>query len=554
MTGQTVERAQWQAVALFFLLTFFLLSFFFLRMSILWDSDSYYHLAVARHDAIHGVSTPVPWARFSLLSNGGDKELLFHLALIPFASAIDPSTGGRLAAAFFNALIATLLAWLTVRAIGVWGFAVPLWLWIAAPVLVARLVRLRPELLALTIILAAIPFAARRNRMALALLAALFAWSYTAWHVFLFLCVLWLMESGGIAACTAGTLAGLLLRPHPLANLRIWYVQNVLFFLQKSGLDVGNEIGPPSSGTLVQMLPWLGAIAAIVYYRRPCPDRRLAWAVSVPALVFALLFLGMARMSVYAIPLLTMAALFWCVPRKLPLILGVSALCASPFVLNPQLLRILRGGVSEADWNAFGRAVPSGARIAASWGDAEIYAFAAPQGRYLNVLDPIFMAVPHRREYDAQRSLFDGSDPDPATTAHDVLDSDYLAFDWTGAPRSLIERVKSDPRFRVRYGGYNVLLQIVPVPNLSYVDLSPAPRGKWSGTLAGGSYLFSPYGASSLAIDGRIVLRSSGTAAVVGRGARFEVPAGRHRIEVDSWARGRFNGFYLLPATSGQQR
>jgi len=81
-------------------------------LPVLPDNDSYYHLAVARHYAEHGVRAPIPWARFSILNDGlGDKELLFHLLLAPFvALARDASRGGILALALLNALVATVLA------------------------------------------------------------------------------------------------------------------------------------------------------------------------------------------------------------------------------------------------------------------------------------------------------------------------------------------------------------------------------------------------------------------------------------------------------------
>ena len=71
------------------------------------------------------------------------------------------------------------------------------------------------------------------------------------------------------------------------------------------------------------------------------------------------------------------------------------------------------------------------------------------------------MARPHPREYAIQRAIFDGTVPDIAVAVKRDLDSDFLAFDWTTASPKLIERVKRDPRFKVRYGGYNVLLEVV---------------------------------------------------------------------------------------------
>jgi hypothetical protein len=539
------------ATAIAFTVAFFAFAFFFLRMSILWDADSYYHLAVARHYTQHGIGAPVPWGRFSLFAAGGDKELLFHVVLMPFTTWFDPATGGRIALALFNAALFAAIANLSARAIGVGGFLVPLWLWVAVPPLFARAVRLRPELMALLLILIAIPFAARRRWIVLGVLALVFTYAYTAWHVFLALCFVWAYLNGrernGFLYPLGGTLAALFLRSSPVETLKIWYVQNILYFFEKSRLDVGNEIRPPTGQTILVVLPWAAAILAMRFLRRREEPHPLAAAALVPASLFLLLFAFMSRMSLYAFPLVTIAVVLALKPRWLPLIAVISALIVLPLAAHPALMKILRGTISEAEWRAFGRAVPPGAKIAARWGDAELYAFAAPQGRYLNVLDPIFMALPHPREYAAQRALFDGSDPDPATTAKKVLGSDFLAFDWTDAAPELIERTRSDPRFRVRYGGYNVLLEIVPAPGVTFLDLSRARCGTWShNETRGGTFLLAPYGPAIVALDRQVVARVPGVHAIVGRGTRLSIPEGEHRIDVHTCRDGAWSGFYLL--------
>ena len=53
------------------------------------DFDSYYHLAVARLYRAEGFVRGLAWARPSLLGERlGDKELLFHLLLPPFATPL----------------------------------------------------------------------------------------------------------------------------------------------------------------------------------------------------------------------------------------------------------------------------------------------------------------------------------------------------------------------------------------------------------------------------------------------------------------------------------
>jgi len=600
------RRALRIATAVFFLGALSGFAALYLRMAILWDADSYYHLAVARLYAHEGLFATIPWARFSLLAQGGDKDLLFHIALMPFVSVIDPSTGGRLALAVINALLAATIGNLAARAIGLWGFVVPLWLWIAAPPFFARVVRLRPELGALLIILIAIPFAARRRWLALGVLAAAFTWAYTAFHVFLALCVLWWIverrprsaDDGRQPAAALlwpflGALIALIVRPHPIANGRLWFVQNVEFFLNFRRLDAGNEILPPSLGRVAAATAaWLAALVVLAVVAARSRERLHPFtrAAAVPAIVFTILFLAMSRMALYVFPLATVAILFAIGPSLaihdsglrtsiLPITLAVSTLLAIPLAANPLFVRLVSGApvLSEADWTAFGRAVPRGAKVAATWGDAEIYAFWAPQGRYLDVLDPVFMALPYPRQYAIQRAMFGGAWPDVPFAAKAGLDSDWIALDWSDAPRIVIDRIRSDPRLRIVYGGYNLLAAIVPTdafvldwivtpdgtsapqryplaslplrPFEGFVDARRVTSSRCATftrhDVGPRRYAFAPYGKSAIALDGRVVLVTDGVAADLARAVPFELPPGPQRIDVRTCEAGGYNGFFL---------
>ena len=51
-----------------------------------WDADTAYHVAVSRLIARHGILHAFPWTPFSWLADHyADKELLFHLLLVPLA-------------------------------------------------------------------------------------------------------------------------------------------------------------------------------------------------------------------------------------------------------------------------------------------------------------------------------------------------------------------------------------------------------------------------------------------------------------------------------------
>ncbi len=162
----------------------------------LYDTDSYYHLAVARRYWDEGLRGGLPRARQSVMAAGfGDKELLFHLLLVPFVK-LGGTGGGKLAVAVFATLLALQVARLSVRAVGPWGALVPLWLLLTAFDLTNRLLRLRPEALSVLLLLVGAELAAAGRYRLLGALALIFAYSHTAWHTLPLLCGLWFLLQG----------------------------------------------------------------------------------------------------------------------------------------------------------------------------------------------------------------------------------------------------------------------------------------------------------------------------------------------------------------------
>ncbi|HEY0371663.1 MAG TPA: hypothetical protein VGD79_06655 [Thermoanaerobaculia bacterium] len=80
----------------------------------------------------------------------------------------------------------------------------------------------------------------------------------------------------------------------------------------------------------------------------------------------------------------------------------------------------------EADYGAFGKAVPPARKSPRTGDRRRCTASGHPRGRYLNVLDPIFANA-----YDAQRRVFESREPDVPRVVRTTLDSDYIAFPST---------------------------------------------------------------------------------------------------------------------------
>ncbi len=616
------RRQPWIGPAVVFALSLVFFGALFHQFPVLYDTDSYYHLAIARAYHRHGIIDSLPWAQLSLLHEFADKELLFHLALAPTADTAEPTAGGRWMLAGFNALVVAALAFLGQQAIGRWGLLTPLLLYAGSLDFVSRMIRLRPEILSLLLMLVATWCAANRRYRWLGLVAGLYTLSYTAFQALLGLCGAWFAQQlwgrgrrewSLILYPILGVALALLLHPHFPHHLAIWKVQNFDFFTGKNLLNVGGEINPQSSrDLLVDNLPW--ALGLIILWRaatrRAAPrDDPMADFLGISALIFGLLFLAMQRFSIYFIPFTTLAVFYDLRRRgatltpwtrlpwrgRAPLALGLALVLALGIPRTAELLQNLaktRGNLSrENEWNAFGRALPPGARVATEWGSTHLYMFWAPQATFLNVLDPIFMAIPYPQAYAALRAIFEGREPDIPMTLASELGSEYIALSTYHQNVRLRERLAADPRLSSVHQAHTSLYQVTPDANTHFVldwriipagsrlpladedatvDLLPYPRfadqklraiegyvdgrriSEHSGTANGGCiglvhqlpatdaetslvYELAPYGPTRIWLDqDPLVAIDQPSAAVLGQGVTFPVhlDPGAHRLTV----------------------
>ncbi len=193
-TSDRERTLAWAGPAATFVLALIFFGALFTRFPVLYDTDSYYHLAIARAYARHGIIDSLPWAQLSLLHELGDKEVLFHLLLAPLSDTANATAGGRIGLALLNALVAAAIAFLGVRAVGRWGLIAAPLLYLCSLDFLSRMIRLRPEILSLLLLLGVTWCAARGRYRWLGALAALYALSYTAFHALLGLCGAWFVQ------------------------------------------------------------------------------------------------------------------------------------------------------------------------------------------------------------------------------------------------------------------------------------------------------------------------------------------------------------------------
>ena len=576
---------------------------FFTRAARLLDADSYLHLALARTLAAHGFVDHLGWARFSTLGRSyGDKELLFHLLLVPFVKLAEPELGGKLALALLCAAIAVSLWQLGRLALGRAGALLPV-LVFGSGSFMLRALRLRPELLAILLLLWVVWALAERRCWLASALSCAFALSHTAFHSLLILSLLFGVWSRWserrwdwqlVAAVAVGCVAGVLIHPQFPTNLSVFWVQNVEFFRWRARLDVGGEFQPHTTLDLLQLDLWFWVgLAALVAARSPeaaetnAHARRMAAFCWIAAGAFGLLFAQMGRFATLAMPFAGLALCFELSARGLgvgarmrlpggrscPSVVGLGVIaalsCGSAGLtafINWRMAGSFDAGL-RGELEQLARRLPVGARVAANWDDAELYAFHAPHARYLNVLDPVFMAVGDPARHALWREVMAGSLPDVPSAITRGLDSEYLAF--SGPHEALLERLLSDPRVRVLARGRHWLFQLrgdVPAEFVS--DWQGSSGGAYvSGKLgADGCGMFehvapsmqtrlfelAAWGPSVLFIDGkqRLQLPAAGFARLgAGVALPIRVEAGSQRWTVRTCAHEGRAGFYFVDRT-----
>ncbi|CAB1059580.1 hypothetical protein D1BOALGB6SA_4342 [Olavius sp. associated proteobacterium Delta 1] len=622
----------WGPTLVVFLIFFIFFCYFFSKIPLLHDGDSYYHLAVARLYVQQGFVDQLDWARFSAMHSGfGDKELLFHALLMPFVRWLPSELGGKLALALLNALTAAVLANLSIRSIGKWGVFVPVWLFGTSAAFTLRMSRLRPEILSLLIMMAATWVASQKKYRWVMILAALYALSYTAVHVLVGLSIGWFVVIWWIERrwewrlpvyVTIGAVIGLAVHPHFPSNLNIWLIQNIDFFLLKNHLDVGNEIQPSSITTILSLnLGWL--LGLVIFWRSATKNHARSKTTGtellflVNALAFSLLYLLMQRFSIYCVPFVTIALLYHMNYRnleigrwtylpwrgKLPFV-ATFGLCLCTSILSAWYVYVNLSDHSvfdinhRKDWQALGQIIPQGAKVAAPWDATELYVWAAPQARYLNLLDPVFMAVPYGSAYLILKNIWNGDEPDVPYTVKAHLDSDYIVFPYKRHTQ-LYRRLLHDPRAKLLYRGHSALFRLMPDKNNKFmVNWQIIPdNGKWppeegdinkkeiyfpqqvdpigqgyeryvNATRSDSNtgcinlarveeveepvnveYEISSYGPSSIWHNEKLIIKNLFPAkATLGQGVRLslELESGRHIFSIRTCPDKRQNGFYFL--------
>lgn len=460
----------------------------FFVVSVPYDADMAYHVAVGRLIREHGILHSFPWTPFSWLADHyADKELLYHLLIVPFAGLSWITAAKTVSTLVGAALLVALHAILRaeqVRGAGLWA-ALPL---ITSSVFLFRFAIGRPFLLSITLTCVILWAASRKKLMTLAVACAIFPWVYVAWP--LALALVCLAESARLlsgsrtgwktmAAAFLGLAAGVALHPNVSNLLRLTWIGivDVLFrntWGARAGIEMGRELAPL---TPAQWAMWLLAPAAMtaaslgIAWRHRRTDA-VALTFAIAALVFGVLTARTSKFVEYFVPLsvaalaLASRSISW--RGFLPATLVVTlAYAAVPLSTTLHRLHAREERLPPALATQLRAAIPSGAQVfTTEWWHTGTLMLALPERRFIVALDPTFFLVQDPELYALWYRLPRSAPRDAAAIIRGSFRARYVLSFREERWQPFYVRLASDPSVRT----------LLVADRWMLFDLGSAPR------------------------------------------------------------------------------
>lgn len=411
------------------------------------DLDSFYHLGHAAHYAVTSpFDTAFPWARVSAIGDlGADLWWGFHLLLLPFGGFGEPVDGIRVAGVLLSMVLLAGVLWICQRH----RFVAP-WLWpilffVAVPSVFYRYVMVRPHVVSLLAALLLLSFLVRGRWWPVFAASAAVTW----FHLSLF----WLapavvaaylvgrrldrwfvaappgagdddapLPAGrAVAGVVAGSVAGWLLRPHPVAAARLADIQVFQLFREQAAdlpLAFAQELRPLPLVALgwtawYLLILWAAALAFLLWSlarkrsvleAMPASERALLWAslvLSAGFLCLTVVAAGRALVEWAAFGLVTVALVATYVVsepvsrRTIVMVLSLVTLLVTPWIIREHRINVRLNAVEPdhlrevATWLA-DHSEPGDVVFHAHWDNFGPLFARNRVNHYLGGMDPIF--------------------------------------------------------------------------------------------------------------------------------------------------------------------
>lgn len=419
----------WDGIALVFVTTFMLMYHYQFQSPFIPGTDGFYHIKIAYMMRVEGFLPNFRWATLSLwYQTFYDKELLYHVYLIPFTYFKDLEYGAKLATVILSA--SSITSFYIILRLNRIRFAEIWWLLLlfSGGYFLYRNNVPRPQVLSIILALWSIHFILNRKYIALAILCFIYTFSYTAYFLpFAFACIVsgyllvfegeWDWKTPTVALVSM--LVAMICHPYFPNNIIYLYLQNFYVMWQASqggGIDLrmGGEFGPMTTRKLIEVitsviLPYAAAFFVALF--RPAKINKATKALFFLSLALIILTLHTKRFAEYSVPVTLLFCAFYFhhhfadldVWEKLETSMGRTLLIGSilAVVITVLGIRSYRDvaplfRVSESSYKGAAlylkKTVPRGEIVfTCDWDDAPALFFYNHHNRYLIFLDPNFM-------------------------------------------------------------------------------------------------------------------------------------------------------------------
>lgn len=408
-----------------------------------WDYDEYFHVGLAR-ELHNGMPESFHWTPFSLAyERFADKELLFHILLMPFSGL--PIERAALAGAMLGQLLVVgAFAWVLWRLRVAYAPVYLLALAGMGVIFVSRIAMCRPHhgeigfsILFLGLLLL------EASPLALAGVAAVFGLSHASGWLPIAFATLWFLAARfdpaapaprrrwlDVAATTLGWVVGQCLHPAFPHNLRLLWIQNVTVLSKATAggqalrSQIGSELQPMEANLILDQWPTLLAAAVLLVLVATRPGWRRPQVLLLVGLAMLALFTGLflwLRFFELAAPLTLLAI---AVGSRLPedlarrkakrvtVVVVVALIFAGSLFTFSRLRNRYHTGEyalprGMAEWLAEhgGR----GERVfTANWADSAPLLYYAPQLQSLVALDPTFFLIADPERFRLYANIVQG--------------------------------------------------------------------------------------------------------------------------------------------------
>ncbi len=445
----------------------------------IYGYDGWFHIRYSEWIRTHGVEGRFPWWQETFLRDRyADKELLYHLLLIPFTFG-DLASGGKAASILFATLLFTALCLAAQRL----GARQP-WAWTAAcavssVTLLYRVGLLRAIVPAVAIALLGTVAILKRRQAWIGVAAGAYALTHIAWQLLPGIALIHDVVAGlrrrrpvweATPAAVAGTLCGVILHPGFPANLRLWYVQNISvpglsWSGAARGLGVGSEILPAPALRMLRdnagpfLFTAVGLAALLVAWprrqRRPSDGELTLAAVSFGCLGLSLLSQRFIELWAPFSALFAAVTVSGRVPESRVLrwigatafVAAFGMLCSNVVPRTRSIIAEDRGRVFDVCASWIRDNVPDGETIfTTDWDEFPELFYVAPRQHYLVGLDPTFMYITDPDRWRLWRDIVEGRAADIVDPIRDRFHC-RVVFADAGA-ETFVERADQDPMLR----------------------------------------------------------------------------------------------------------